>query len=195
MDFNRRILPVKATAKDLMEFHSLEFVEFLLNAETMDCESFEYQEKCKEFGLEEYHFTFICKNQSISSDCAIFPGLSDYVLWIAGGSLSAARSLCKKECQVCIFWDGGRHHAKKEKAEGFCYVNDIVLAIFELHSTFERVLYIDIDIHHGDGVESAFAFSPRVFTISFHRFDQGFYPGMYLAHFMWTINDQKERVH
>jgi histone deacetylase 1/2 len=50
-------------------------------------------------------------------------------------------------------WSGGLHHAKRNGASGFCYVNDIVLAILELLKYHARVLYIDIDIHHGDGVE------------------------------------------
>lgn len=50
-------------------------------------------------------------------------------------------------------WSGGLHHAKRNAASGFCYVNDIVLAILELLKYHARVLYIDIDIHHGDGVE------------------------------------------
>jgi acetoin utilization deacetylase AcuC-like enzyme len=49
-------------------------------------------------------------------------------------------------------WSGGLHHAKQSEASGFCYVNDCVLAILQLLKTFQRVLYIDIDIHHGDGV-------------------------------------------
>jgi len=53
---------------------------------------------------------------------------------------------------VCS-WSGGLHHAKRNGASGFCYVNDIVLAILELLKYHARVLYIDIDIHHGDGVE------------------------------------------
>ena len=51
---------------------------------------------------------------------------------------------------------GGLHHAKRFKASGFCYVNDIVLGIQYLLRTFPRVLYVDIDVHHGDGVEEAF---------------------------------------
>lgn len=55
-----------------------------------------------------------------------------------------------------INWAGGLHHAKKSEASGFCYINDIVLSILELLKYHNRVLYIDIDIHHGDGVEEAF---------------------------------------
>ena len=58
------------------------------------------------------------------------------------------------------------HHAKKAEASGFCYVNDIVLAILELLKVFPRVLYVDIDIHHGDGVEEAFYLTDRVMTVS-----------------------------
>jgi hypothetical protein len=57
------------------------------------------------------------------------------------------------------------HHAKKAEASGFCYINDIVLAILELLKTYQRVLYIDIDIHHGDGVEEAFYLTDRVMTV------------------------------
>ena len=57
---------------------------------------------------------------------------------------------------IVINWMGGLHHAKKQEASGFCYVNDIVLGILELLKVHDRVLYIDIDVHHGDGVEEAF---------------------------------------
>lgn len=57
------------------------------------------------------------------------------------------------------------HHAKKAEASGFCYINDIVLAVLELLKTFQRVLYVDIDVHHGDGVEEAFYRTDRVMTV------------------------------
>jgi len=57
------------------------------------------------------------------------------------------------------------HHAKKAEASGFCYINDIVLGILELLKTYRRVLYVDIDIHHGDGVEEAFYLTDRVMTV------------------------------
>jgi acetoin utilization deacetylase AcuC-like enzyme len=88
----------------------------------------------------------------------------------------------------CPSWSGGLHHAKRNAASGFCYVNDIVLAILELLKYHGRVLYIDIDIHHGDGVEEcgsrhtiadvrAFYTTDRVMTVSFHKFGEGFFPG------------------
>ena len=65
---------------------------------------------------------------------------------------------------------------QKTEASGFCYVNDIVLSILELLKVHARVLYIDIDIHHGDGVEEAFWLSDRVMTVSFHKYGD-FFPG------------------
>ena len=75
-----------------------------------------------------------------------------------------------------INWAGGLHHAKKSEASGFCYVNDCVLGILELLKKHQRVLYIDIDIHHGDGVEEAFYTTNRVMTCSFHKFGE-YFPG------------------
>ena len=59
---------------------------------------------------------------------------------------------------------------------GFCYVNDIVLGILELLKYHQRVLYIDIDVHHGDGVEEAFYTTDRVMTVSFHKYGE-YFPG------------------
>ncbi|XP_058589542.1 histone deacetylase 3 isoform X2 [Neofelis nebulosa] len=88
-------------------------------------------------------------------------------------------------CDIAINWAGGLHHAKKFEASGFCYVNDIVIGILELlkpwlgrHPRYHpRVLYIDIDIHHGDGVQEAFYLTDRVMTVSFHKYGNYFFPG------------------
>lgn len=82
----------------------------------------------------------------------------------------------QQQTDVAINWSGGLHHAKKSEASGFCYINDIVLAILELLKHHPRVLYIDIDIHHGDGVEEAFYTTDRVMTCSFHKYGD-FFPG------------------
>jgi histone deacetylase 3 len=81
------------------------------------------------------------------------------------------------QADIAINWSGGLHHAKKFQASGFCYVNDIVVAILELLKNYPRVLYIDIDIHHGDGVQEAFYMTDRVMTVSFHKYGNGFFPG------------------
>ena len=103
-----------------------------------------------------------------TSDCPAFDGLYNFCQLSAGGSIDAANLLLNQEADICINWAGGLHHARKREASGFCYVNDIVLCIIELLKYLPRVLYIDIDVHHGDGVEEAFYLSNRVMTCSFH---------------------------
>ncbi|KAG5649423.1 hypothetical protein H0H81_003952 [Sphagnurus paluster] len=90
--------------------------------------------------------------------------------------LGASERLADGSADIAINWAGGLHHAKKREASGFCYINDIVLGILELLRTYPRVLYIDIDCHHGDGVEEAFYTTDRVMTCSFHKFGE-YFPG------------------
>ena len=94
----------------------------------------------------------------------------------AGASIDGAVRLNHGLADVAINWAGGLHHAKKCEASGFCYINDIVLGILELLKHHARVLYIDIDVHHGDGVEEAFFTTDRVMTVSFHKYGD-FFPG------------------
>lgn len=129
-------------------------------------------------------------------DCPYFEGISEYVMYVAGASVACADYILKrveeqehsqtipsphlsqkKLAPVAINWQGGRHHARKSKASGFCYVNDIVLCIQKLRTKFSKVFYLDLDLHHGDGVETAFARSSKVAVMSVHRYDTGFYPG------------------
>jgi histone deacetylase 1/2 len=95
--------------------------------------------------------------------------LSSSYSFCFAGSLGGAVQLNEGAVDIAINWSGGLHHAKKTEASGFCYVNDCVLAILELLKEHDRVLYIDIDIHHGDGVEEAFYTSDRVMTLSLHK--------------------------
>jgi histone deacetylase 1/2 len=156
---------------------------------------------------------------NLGGDCPVFDGMYDYCRRYAGGSLGAAAALNFGRCDTAINWSGGLHHAQKSQASGFCYVNDIVLAILELLKYHHRcvfwqqsrspvlattaatdgrrahpktqqtgrppppakkkhsVMYIDIDVHHGDGVEEAFLLTDRVMTVSFHKFGGDFFPG------------------
>lgn len=90
--------------------------------------------------------------------------------------VGGAARLNSGEADIAINWAGGLHHAKKSEASGFCYVNDCVLGALELLKQHQRVLYIDIDIHHGDGVEEAFYNSNRVMTLSLHKYGE-YFPG------------------
>ncbi|KAK8368064.1 hypothetical protein V6Z12_A01G014700 [Gossypium hirsutum] len=116
------------------------------------------------------------KRFNVGEDCPVFDGLFSFCQTYAGGSVGGAVKLNHNICDIAINWAGGLHHAKKCEASGFCYVNDIVLAILELLKQHQRVLYVDIDIHHGDGVEEAFYTSDRVMTVSFHKFGD-YFPG------------------
>ena len=118
-------------------------------------------------------FLLICL-VNVGEDCPVFDGLFEFCQLSAGGSVAGAIKLNKQACDIALNWGGGLHHAKKSEASGFCYVNDIVLAILELLKYHQRVLYIDIDIHHGDGVEEAFYTTDRVMTVSFHKYGEYF---------------------
>ncbi|MGH0156740.1 UNVERIFIED_CONTAM: hypothetical protein FKN15_039354 [Acipenser sinensis] len=113
---------------------------------------------------------------NVGEDCPVFDGLFEFCQLSTGGSAAGAVKLNRQQTDIAVNWAGGLHHAKKSEASGFCYVNDIVLAILELLKYHQRVLYIDIDIHHGDGVEEAFYTTDRVMTVSFHKYGE-YFPG------------------
>ncbi|MEK6592743.1 MAG: acetoin utilization protein AcuC [Pseudomonadota bacterium] len=91
-----------------------------------------------------------------------------------GGSIQAAEEVLKG--RVAFNPAGGMHHARAASAQGFCYFNDPVLGILRLRQAGWRVLYVDIDAHHGDGVEAAFIADPEVLTLSLHMDTAYAYP-------------------
>ncbi|CAL9131277.1 unnamed protein product [Musa textilis] len=125
-----------------------------------------------------YRLHRLMERFNLDYDCPIFEGLFQFCQASAGGSIGAAVKINRGDADIAINWAGGLHHAKKCEASGFCYVNDIVLGILELLKFHRRVLYVDIDIHHGDGVEEAFFTTDRVMTVSFHKYaDRNYFPG------------------
>jgi acetoin utilization protein AcuC len=110
-------------------------------------------------------------------DNPVFPGVWDVARLIAGGSLTAARLVARGSADRAFHFAGGLHHAMHDRASGFCYVNDAVLAIMALRTAGLRVAYIDIDAHHGDGVQAAFYDDPEVLTISTHERGERLFPG------------------
>ncbi|ANB13365.1 histone deacetylase HOS2 [Sugiyamaella lignohabitans] len=153
--------PRRATKDEILSFHADEYVDFLQRV-TPD-------------NIKE--FTNVFSKFNIGDDCPIFDGLYDYSTIYAGASLDASRKLISGQSDIAINWSGGLHHAKKFEASGFCYVNDIVLSILNLLRYHARVLYIDIDVHHGDGVQEAFYASDRVMTLSLHKYNGEYFPG------------------
>jgi acetoin utilization protein AcuC len=110
-------------------------------------------------------------------DNPIFPGLWQWSLLHAGATLQCAKLVADGEVQIAFNIAGGLHHARGDRASGFCYVNDPVLAIQYLLERDSRVMYLDIDAHHGDGVQWAFYEDPRVLTVSFHQDGHTLFPG------------------
>ncbi|KAJ0084702.1 hypothetical protein Patl1_30471 [Pistacia atlantica] len=153
--------PHKAYPVELAQFHSADYVEFLHRI-TPDT---------------QHLFSHELAKYNLGEDCPVFENLFEFCQIYAGGTIDAARRLNNQLCDIAINWAGGLHHAKKCEASGFCYINDLVLGILELLKYHARVLYIDIDVHHGDGVEEAFYFTDRVMTVSFHKFGDMFFPG------------------
>ncbi|KAL9576237.1 MAG: hypothetical protein Q9212_007268 [Teloschistes hypoglaucus] len=149
-----------ASNHEMTQFHTDEYVEFLKKVTPDNMEQFQ---------KEQSRF-------NVGDDCPVFDGLFEFCGISAGGSMEGAARLNRQKCDVAVNWAGGLHHAKKSEASGFCYINDIVLGILELLRFKQRVLYIDIDVHHGDGVEEAFYTSDRVMTVSFHKYGE-YFPG------------------
>ncbi|KAF1916542.1 hypothetical protein BDU57DRAFT_516716 [Ampelomyces quisqualis] len=149
-----------ASKHEMTQFHTDEYIEFLhkVTPDNMD------------------NFTKEQSKYNVGDDCPVFDGLFEFCGISAGGTMEGAARLNRGKCDVAVNWAGGLHHAKKSEASGFCYVNDIVLGILELLRYKQRVLYIDIDVHHGDGVEEAFYTSERVMTVSFHKYGE-YFPG------------------
>jgi acetoin utilization protein AcuC len=110
-------------------------------------------------------------------DNPVFPGLWQAARLAAGGSLLAARLVASGEADRAFHFAGGLHHAMRDRSSGFCYVNDAVLAILVLREHGLRVAYVDIDAHHGDGVQAAFYADPNVLTISTHERGDRLFPG------------------
>ncbi|KTW29717.1 hypothetical protein T552_00924 [Pneumocystis carinii B80] len=166
------ITPEKANFVSLCGIHDDRYLSYLLKDYKKKEDTSEEDYEDLECNLEEEISLF-----GLDYDCPIFPELPEYVEFLAGTSQKSARLLGNDVFDIAIHWDGGRHHAKRSKASGFCYVNDVVLSIMELRKYYKRIMYLDLDLHAGDGVESAFLHSKNVLTLSLHRYDPGFFPG------------------
>lgn len=111
-----------------------------------------------------------------SLDTPPFPDMFDAALAYCGGATRAARAI-QEGASLAFNLAGGLHHAMESKAAGFCIFNDCAVAIRILRERFHRVAYIDIDLHHGDGVEEIFRDDPTVLTYSIHQDGRTLFPG------------------
>ena len=111
-------------------------------------------------------------------DDPVFAGMHEASALIAGATIEAARAVVTGVAQHGVSISGGLHHAMRSRASGFCVYNDPAVAIaWLLTQGYERVAYVDIDVHHGDGVQAAFWDDPRVLTISLHESGRTLFPG------------------
>src|SRR6478672_5573589 len=113
-----------------------------------------------------------------TADNPVFAGMHDNAALIAGGSIDAATAIARGEVDRAVNFCGGLHHAMADHASGFCIYNDVALGIKALlDEGVERVAYVDVDAHHGDGVQAAFYDDPRVLTVSIHESPLTLFPG------------------
>ncbi|MHC4748174.1 MAG: arginase family protein [Planctomycetota bacterium] len=112
-----------------------------------------------------------------TGDCPVFKGLYEGAVLAAGGTLVGARMILAGEADVAFNPSGGFHHAWPERASGFCYINDVALACMIFAEAGKKVLYLDVDVHHGDGVAYAFYERADVMTISLHENPRMLFPG------------------
>lgn len=118
-----------------------------------------------------------------SSDNPFGPGLHHSAAAIAGATLACARAVARGEARAAFNPAGGLHHAMADRASGFCVYGDVVVGIREAQRLgCAKVLYVDFDVHAGDGVAAAFAADPSVLTLSFHQDPDTLFPGTGYVH-------------
>ncbi|MGA2316781.1 MAG: acetoin utilization protein AcuC [Thermodesulfobacteriota bacterium] len=150
---------IKAEEKDLVSFHSKEYLNVLKQANGGYLMGDAYL-----YGLGP-------------GDNPIFPGLFNWSLLVTGATLQAVDFVADGRGEIAFNIAGGLHHAMSARASGFCYINDPVIGIMRLLNRGKRVAYIDIDAHHGDGVQKAFYGINQVLTISLHETGYTLFPG------------------
>lgn len=155
----REIPPRPADRRTLKKFHTARYLHALKKAEAG-----QWDLDALRMGLG-------------TADCPIFRGMYDYAVLAAGATLVGAELLLSGEVDVAFNPSGGYHHAFPEKAAGFCYINDNALACTVLAEAGKRVLYLDVDVHCGDGVAHAFYDRSDVMTISLHENPKMLFPG------------------
>jgi acetoin utilization protein AcuC len=112
-----------------------------------------------------------------TSDCPVFPGLYEYSILAVGATLTGVDQILSGQADFAFNATGGFHHAHPEKASGFCYINDVALACMVFAEAGKRVLYLDVDVHHGDGVAFGLYDRSDVMTISIHENPRVLFPG------------------
>ncbi|MDH7500869.1 MAG: acetoin utilization protein AcuC [candidate division NC10 bacterium] len=151
--------PRRAREEELLRFHHADYLEALRRADSGDLFPSAYS-----YGLG-------------TPDDPIFPGVFSWSVLVTGASLTAAEAIEEKGFHFAFNLAGGLHHAHPSSAAGFCYLNDPAVMIHDLVRRGRRVAYLDLDAHHGDGVQEAFYETDQVLTISLHESGLTLFPG------------------
>lgn len=159
VDNVRLVAPRRATASELALFHTPEYIDVVQ-------------------ALSAGHSTYPAHRYGFGpGDNPVFAGMYDSERLKVGSALQAAELLVGGECDIAFSYSGGLHHGGADFASGFCVFNDAAVAINWLLAQGLRVAYVDIDVHHGDGVQAAFYDTDQVLTISLHQDGRTLFPG------------------
>nr|WP_276517873.1 acetoin utilization protein AcuC [Caldalkalibacillus thermarum] len=159
--------PRLATDEELLLVHDREYIEAVKKASQVSGQSSPGQEhpEFHPFGLG-------------TEDTPLFPDMHRQAVLAVGGTLLGAELIAQGRTKRVLNLAGGLHHAQRGKASGFCIYNDCAVAIEYVRKQYDmKVLYIDTDAHHGDGVQWIFYHDPHVFTFSIHETGRYLYPG------------------
>ena len=151
--------PPRATPEDILRVHDAVFVE-----QVQACSNGSVSARASRFGLD-------------TQDVPAFEGMDPAARALCGGTLHGARLIADGTAPRVLQMGGGLHHAQRKLASGFCVYNDLSVAIQALRDDGWRVAYLDIDVHHGDGVQELHYDDPEVLTISLHESGRYLFPG------------------
>lgn len=154
------VKPRESTETELLEFHDFNYVEAVKSFS-----SGETIEEVSKFNFDNF------------GDNPTYKGMYEAALLSTGGSLTAVELVTDGQMGFAFNPAGGLHHAFPSYTSGFCIFNDPVIAIKKLVKLGLKILYVDVDAHHGDGVQSAFFDTDQVTTVSFHESGEFLFPG------------------
>lgn len=158
------VQPSSPYDKELRDVHTSEYVA-AVEALSADCPSPDAAAEAGLYGLGP-------------GDTPYFPGMHEAAAIAVNCTVDAAERIARGDCRYALHLGGGLHHAFRHKAAGFCVYNDVAAAITRLRERYRlRVLYIDTDVHHGDGVQDAFYGDADVCTFSIHETGKYLFPG------------------
>jgi len=163
------IRPATASIEDIARIHTMEYIQAVREL-SEPSPSEDALQKAEKFGLDE-------------GDTPFFVNMHDSTAAIVGGSIEACEQVMSGKAARAVHLAGGLHHAMSNKAGGFCVYNDASCAIAAIREKYDaRVLYVDTDVHHGDGVQWSFYTDPDVFTFSIHETGKFLFPGTGFVH-------------